>query len=262
MGFINCKSDIIFTAKWIKFKKLIKLIPLWSQTYEPFFGDWYIAGGFMRDSIVGNEPKDIDIFFTNQQAVPLCIKRMDRAIGWTKTSESDWAVTYVNDTGELPPIQLITNLQCIGSPRDIINEFDFTVNQFAFGPASEDNYDNKEILCTTNGRINIKKKFVKNNNSRTEFNQPVYELKRLFRMKARGWRIAMSCMIRTLDRVVGERERETVFTNTAEANFYVDDDNVKIDKDKWVYIKDLLNARETFHFRRKGLSDLLKERIA
>ncbi len=88
----------------------------------------YIAGGAIKDILDDKNPRDLDIYFEND-------RDFDTGLEWYKWS-TDFDLSYQNDnviafieksTGMV--VELIGIVK--GTPKDIINTFDFTIDKVA-----------------------------------------------------------------------------------------------------------------------------------
>ena len=87
-----------------------------------------LCGGFIRDVLTGNKPKDADIFFTNEMA----IKEAHELLG----IEREIYVSNFNNGGAFDdstntPIQLV-HKKTFPSVEAMLDEFDFSVVQLGF----------------------------------------------------------------------------------------------------------------------------------
>jgi len=83
-----------------------------------------LAGGAIRDIIIGKQPKDYDFFFTSEPAVAQALFLMKNH----KSTGNIYTHTYDTPDGD---IQLITK-SIFESTRHIIDAFDFTPIQLAY----------------------------------------------------------------------------------------------------------------------------------
>jgi len=96
--------------------------------------DVILGGGFIRETIAGNQPKDIDLFGSSGDVLRiaaelLCVGRQGRKYS------TDNAITVLS--GNRMPVQFILRW-LFAQPSDVVESFDFTVCQAAIW------YDKKE----------------------------------------------------------------------------------------------------------------------
>lgn len=84
-----------------------------------------IGGGFIRETIAGQKPNDVDLFGGNAETLKLAAKLLaEKREG--RLIETDNALTLV--TANRMPVQFITRW-LFQDPREVIGSFDFTVCQ-------------------------------------------------------------------------------------------------------------------------------------
>lgn len=85
----------------------------------------FLGGGFIRSTIAGERPEDIDLFGTDSNKV----ERLARALSDSREGrfhKSDNAITIL--TGTRMPVQFITRW-AFDSPANLMKSFDFTICQ-------------------------------------------------------------------------------------------------------------------------------------
>lgn len=87
----------------------------------------FVAGGFIRETVAGNEPKDIDLFGPEAETLKLIGKDLAEHRGG-RAHFSDNAVTVI--CPPRMPVQLITRW-CFEDAEPLVASFDFTVCQAA-----------------------------------------------------------------------------------------------------------------------------------
>lgn len=94
-----------------------------------------IGGGFLRETIAGNQPKDIDIFGATREMLTLAAKLL-HAKREGRYFETKNAITVLS--GARMPVQFITRW-LFPDPASVVQSFDFTVCQAAvwYDKASE-----------------------------------------------------------------------------------------------------------------------------
>lgn len=97
-----------------------------SEFKDEFLSEAYIAGGSIRSMIADEEVKDYDIFLRSDKLVA----RIRETKGLSYISDNAVSV-YMG----IDQIQIITNFTA--HPSDMIDEFDFTMNQNFFDPIIE-----------------------------------------------------------------------------------------------------------------------------
>lgn len=88
-----------------------------------------IAGGCFKHIFANEKAKDIDIFFRNSGDFQIALNNFTREETLSKVYENDNAVSFRDKTNELR-IDLVKKV--FGNPKEIIQQFDFTVTKFCF----------------------------------------------------------------------------------------------------------------------------------
>lgn len=88
----------------------------------------YVAGGFIRATIAGETPSDIDIFGDDKAWLDATAERLAATRGNSKLHRTKNAITLL--TPDRLPVQFITRWT-FGDPRALIKSFDYTVCQAA-----------------------------------------------------------------------------------------------------------------------------------
>lgn len=83
----------------------------------------FIAGGYVRDTIAGQRPRDIDVFTPGAECSDACISALG---GADKAHVTEFAHTFPGT----PPVQVIRRWS-FGSPDEIFEHFDFTIARAA-----------------------------------------------------------------------------------------------------------------------------------
>lgn len=96
----------------------------------------FIAGGLIRDLIRDKVPKDVDVYFKRE--LPLEIMNDLTANGWILSKNGN----YYKDK-----VQFITLLK--GNPRDVVKQFDFTINNNFYDFSSKELYFETEDKTLT-----------------------------------------------------------------------------------------------------------------
>jgi hypothetical protein len=113
--------------------KVLEALPAEVQEVLLAFPQLFVAGGAIRAAVAGEPVKDIDIFTTSTDSVPLAVSRYihefpsDAECVETKTPCTRTVATVVSD---IPPVQFVNNVS-YGSPGMCLMQFDFTVCQAA-----------------------------------------------------------------------------------------------------------------------------------
>lgn len=100
--------------------KVIEQVKLKFELTEEQASQLFVAGGAIRSMILNEEVKDYDIFIENQELKAILLERAKENSCYI----SDNAITYYSSLGQ---IQIITTKT--GFPWEIIDEFDFVMNQ-------------------------------------------------------------------------------------------------------------------------------------
>ncbi len=115
----------------VYFRLLDRVIPF----YEEFKYNAYIAGGAIRSLTLGEDIKDVDIFLRDKSLIDR-LKELDGVF------VSSNAISFYLDKVQYQIITTIT-----GSPKEVINEFDFIMNMNYYDPYYDVCYrENREII--------------------------------------------------------------------------------------------------------------------
>lgn len=93
-----------------------------------FHGKLYIGGGFIRETLSGSPPQDIDLFVDTAETASAVEAVLVAKRPGTKVHRSKNAITLVSDNRL--PVQIITRWLFDG-PSNLVRSFDFTVCQSA-----------------------------------------------------------------------------------------------------------------------------------
>jgi hypothetical protein len=98
---------------------------------EPSDGVW-LCGGAVKDLLNGDTPADYDLFgFTVDHLVAFELEYLVDSPRWKQTYSSNEVRSYTEvETGE--KVQLIFRDERQGTPEEVIGNFPFVINQFAF----------------------------------------------------------------------------------------------------------------------------------
>lgn len=93
----------------------------------------FVAGGCFKNILSGQRAKDLDIFFRNQADFADALNVYKGYI----TSKSEWIKSYENKKvfaayNSKTKVRVELNRSIFGTPEDILNDFDFTITQFAY----------------------------------------------------------------------------------------------------------------------------------
>lgn len=86
-----------------------------------------VAGGFVRDTLLGEEPKDIDLFGTGVKVVADAITVLEK-LGYKRVSDTRNAVTFLSPEG--PKVQVIRRVY-YPTHEALVDSFDFSICQTA-----------------------------------------------------------------------------------------------------------------------------------
>lgn len=87
----------------------------------------WIAGGYIRDSLVGVRPKDVDIFFANQESFNQ-VDALLKAKGAEQIRKNPNSITYELEMSETSSVKIdVIHGRFLESPDSAIESFDFTV---------------------------------------------------------------------------------------------------------------------------------------
>lgn len=89
----------------------------------------YVAGGCFKNLFTGNKPKDLDVFFYKEDDLLKAIVEMTaKADVYKQSYHSDNVACFVHiKTG----FRLELNKRNVGTPKEVINKFDFSIARFA-----------------------------------------------------------------------------------------------------------------------------------
>ncbi len=163
------------------------------------FPQLFVAGGAIRAILAGEPVKDIDIFSTSLDAVPLAVLRYVMEFepyGDCKERQTPCTRTITVANSDVPPVQFINNV-AYESPERCVNQFDFTVCQAALWY----NGDGWSSLCTDEFLRDVAdKRLVYTAPNRVE--APGGSLWRAIRYVSRGYSITQMEMARLIERLV------------------------------------------------------------
>ena len=151
--------------------------------------DVYIGGGAIRDSLLGIEPADFDVFGTDE-----ALLNFETTLDSLPTFKSEAVNNYkINDQ----KIQVC--YRNLPKPEDFINHVDFNICQFA--------YDGKVIYATAESLIGIYTKKLMIGVIRKEF--AVDSLRRLQKYIQKGYTICDGGLKQIVEVIRGLTEEET-----------------------------------------------------
>lgn len=116
-------SEIRLTLK-LKHEEFINSL-FHQETKDLIRTKTFFAGGAIRDMIRGEIPKDYDLFFIDEESVNKFKSLVKREFSLKETMIGNF-----NDRNS--SVQVITLVS--GSPTDVVNSFDFTINQGYYIP--------------------------------------------------------------------------------------------------------------------------------
>jgi hypothetical protein len=90
--------------------------------------DGIIAGGVFKDIFLDKHFRDIDFFFKCESEFLKCVSNQHLSNSCTKKYENDNAVGFEENTSK---IRIDFVRKRFGSPKEIIDSFDFSVSKFA-----------------------------------------------------------------------------------------------------------------------------------
>lgn len=139
-----------------------------NETFEEFLNEFYdervktflrqnlfFAGGCIRSLVLNETPKDYDLFFRTEEAKDLFISWLEfnhNAISSPFTNMKKLLLARMSQTKNAATFHLTKNnkvdkvIQCVslfsGSPKEVIGNFDFTVNMNYYDPLT-----NELVIC-------------------------------------------------------------------------------------------------------------------
>jgi hypothetical protein len=90
--------------------------------------DGIIAGGVFKDIFLDKNFRDIDVFFTCESEFLKCIRNQNSSNYYIKKYENDNAIGFEENFSK---IRVDFVRKRFGSPREILDSFDFSVSKFA-----------------------------------------------------------------------------------------------------------------------------------
>lgn len=156
-------------------KRCLEWYPGLSKFPAPF-----IAGGFVRETISGGTPSDMDIFFRNEDCFNAAEKIMRADSEYFLSCESDSALTFDRREGPENRVQLIRYE--FGGPEKILKNFDFKMCMVGI------DYITGLLYYFEDAFEHIEKKIMAFNLQSCYFN--ISSLKRLVKFASRGYAIS------------------------------------------------------------------------
>lgn len=130
-------------------------------------GSSYIAGGAIVSLVLGDTPKDYDIWFRTLDDWTAAVE----GLSLQPTRKSKYSYTYVLPSGE--EVQLVKSR--IGEPADVVGTFDFKHTHCYYEPG-------KDVVCDRAYLLSKRLDFVKGN-----LCHPVNTLQRVLKFARRGY---------------------------------------------------------------------------
>lgn len=171
----------------------------------------YLGGGYVRDVILGSEPKDIDLFVKDQDSIDwadfLLVKVFDYNAFKTKN-----AITFKKKGCK--EIQIITRWKYL-VVQEMIADFDFTMCKAGIQYTSEgkfEGYCHDRFMSDTRNKILF-------------YTQPIREeecvssLKRAVRFANRGYTISNEQLTKLVARAMSEYTEESDITDYLDTQF-------------------------------------------
>ena len=137
----------------------------------------FLAGGALTSIFSGRTVNDFDLYFRSNTGRENVSTYLNTSSDYDKVVESPNALTYQSDNQTL---QLVKLNEFIGTPEEILNKFDFTINQAAF------DFETKEFLLGDRFLQDLAKQRLKFNKN-TPY--PINSLIRLEKYINRGFKI-------------------------------------------------------------------------
>lgn len=205
------KFEMIKTPqeKLVEFKKNIKNTLISSNDYGFSIKDMFIAGGCIRSILEGEQPKDVDIFFNHNINLDK-VRNYFEFWGSLKPFITDNAVTL---TIEGMKYQFITT--CKGTPLDVVNEFDFTMNMNYFDFETDQLYiQDKMAIFDKQLKVNL--------NCRNKLGT----LSRIAKFVNRGYKIPSQMNLLELGvQLTREKEVKDFETMQSESRLFINEDD-------------------------------------
>lgn len=148
----------------------------------------WIAGGAIRQWIVGDEPKsDVDVFASSAEGLDKFVT--DNLIGATKLRDQEHLVAYKHQ-GQL--IQVI-KYDFYPNKAELLDSFDFTVCQFV--------YDGEDIWTTTHALTSVLRKHLGVHKISPEL--AADSLRRAFKYQDKGYKPCLGTIQKLAESMVG-----------------------------------------------------------
>lgn len=91
--------------------------------------DGFIAGGCFKQIFTGQPVKDIDIFFETEGAFEQAERAFRHELSYINHYETDKVIAFKDSITDVV-VELVKMVK--GSPREILDAFDFTITKFAY----------------------------------------------------------------------------------------------------------------------------------
>ena len=251
---------------------LKKCLPDFMFSENEIVSQWFVAGGFIRDYMIDDQPKDVDIFFRSEEAAKNIVRIWEKTLleaqpqfRWKQVTSSNCAVTFEKEqkvlfqgkktTFEQPKVQLIINPLRCGEPVSIVSGFDFFCCMAVYDPIIRCCYVHENI------HVDLKLRMI-NYNIETVSN-PIHSLKRAMNFRQRKWHIGIEfCILPILDAIIGYRERMKDLSEDKWVPCYTDTDKNPPKDKRTIKLFELLNPFEILMMRKMGLDDILQQVLA
>lgn len=141
---------------------------------------FYLAGGCVRDNLCDDEPKDYDVYFTDEFYASKLVRIVKKNISNFKLLAITNNAITVDIEGY--KIQFIVHPKLVGDPLTVIGKFDFTCCQAYY-------YMGK--ITTSFSYINLKNKKELIFNYKSSYLQSFRSMLRMFSFMKRGYQISI-----------------------------------------------------------------------
>lgn len=92
----------------------------------------YVAGGVFKYLFNNENPRDIDIYFTSEEALDKSLENVKKDKYWENTYTTKKVCGFLYDDGECEPTKVEFIKSFTGNPEEMLTSFDFIITKFAY----------------------------------------------------------------------------------------------------------------------------------
>lgn len=177
---------------------------------ERYPNQLFLAGGFIRATLAGETPKDVDLFGTSNVLLFKIRHELEEkllSIGRDYTISCTPNATTFN-VKDLPESIQFIERWVYEKPEDLINSFDFTISQAAMTYRKEGDYDS---VCSLDFYGDLATKTLRYT-SPNRLEELAGSLQRVMKFVAKGYTISNDSLSRVISRAVSNIEEEHIET--------------------------------------------------